>query len=141
MCDVDMLFVDRIEQEVLGQLVAVRHQFTSVQPEAHWGYERNPKSTAFIPMGTGVAPYVGGFQGGERSSYLQAVEVMDDCVCKDDSRKIIAVWHDECHWNRYLVDHPPDVDLPPQYCNNEDFRLPGGKLLCLTKNHAWYRSV
>jgi hypothetical protein len=35
---------------------------------------------------------------------------------------IVARWHDESHWNRYLIDHPPSLVLSPSYCCYPDGR-------------------
>ena len=39
--------------------------------------------------------------------------------------RYIAVWHDESHLNRYLIDHPPTKLLSPEYLctpSNRSFR-------------------
>ena len=57
----------------------------------------------------------------------------------DASRGITAIWHDESHWNRYLIDHPPEVALPPTYCCPESWSMAGRKILALDKDHAAMR--
>jgi histo-blood group ABO system transferase len=64
---------------------------------------------------------------------------MREAIDDDLRRGVVAAWHDESHWNRYLVDHPADVVLPPEYCCPESWPLPGRKLLALEKDHAALR--
>jgi histo-blood group ABO system transferase len=80
-------------------------------------------------------------QGGRPAAYLAAVEAIAAAVDEDAARGITAVWHDESHWNRYLVDHPPDVELSPAYCTPEGSRMPfSHRILALTKDHAAMRA-
>lgn len=58
---------------------------------------------------------------------------------------MMALWHDESHMNRYLIDHPPTVILPPAYCFAEEHvnhpRYPDRpKIIALQKNHNECRS-
>jgi len=61
-------------------------------------------------------------------------------VDEDMDKNLIAVWHDESHYNRYLIDTPPTHILSPSYCYPESWRLPfEKKLLALDKNHREMR--
>ncbi|MDP9223542.1 MAG: hypothetical protein M3P18_06745 [Actinomycetota bacterium] len=111
--DADMRFVAPVGVEVLAPLVAT----------AHPGYvgrrgtfEERPESAAYVAPGEGSTYYCGGFLGGERSEFLRLAEAISTRVEADAQRGITAVWHDESHLNRYLVDRPPDVTLSPSYC-------------------------
>jgi histo-blood group ABO system transferase len=51
------------------------------------------------------------------------------------------VWHDESHFNRYMIDNPPTKILTPSYCYGESMNIPfPKKLLALNKNHSEFRS-
>ena len=82
-------------------------------------YDRNPKSLAYIPYGDGNNYYAGGFNGGRTKNFLEMSEVIADRVNRDLENGVIALWHDESHMNRYLVDNPPTLDLPADYCYTE----------------------
>lgn len=43
-------------------------------------------------------------------------------IDEDALNGVTAVWHDESHWNRYLVNHPPTLSLTPSYCWYPDGR-------------------
>lgn len=50
---------------------------------------------------------------------MEMSEVIADRVNKDLDNDIIAVWHDESHMNRYMIDNPPTLELSPEYCYPE----------------------
>lgn len=137
-CDADMLFVGEVGDEVLGKLVATEHPgFVG----RRGSYETNPSSKACVFDYEGRQYFAGGFYGGETEAILQLLQVNTSNIDDDLSRGIIAVWHDESHWNRYCIDHKPTVILNPSYCYPENWRLPyPKKLLALDKNHKEMRA-
>lgn len=117
--DVDMSIVKPVGDEVLGDLVATRHPGQSFLGVYNCSYERNPSSTAYIPIGEGNNYYAGGFNGGRTKEFIKMAETISRNVDTDFKNNIIARWHDESHMNRYLVDHPATVELGPEYCYPE----------------------
>jgi len=72
-------------------------------------------------------------------------EVIAERVNKDLENGIVAVWHDESHMNRYMIDNPPSTILTPSYCFAEEFignpNYPyEPKIVALKKNHSALRS-
>jgi len=132
-CDADMLFVDTVGDEILGDRVATRHPgFVGERLE---DYEKNPLSTAYIAPGEGKYYYAGGFYGGTSKEFLKIAQTCLDNIFLDLQRDYIAVWHDESHLNRYFVDNPPTVVLSPSYCYPDVWDLPyPKKLLAITKD-------
>lgn len=146
--DVDMRVVGKVGEEVFGDLVATQHPGFWWKDNMQYSYERREESTAYIPHGEGKMYYAGGFNGGKPEHFLKMSETIVQNVEKDFGKGIIAVWHDESHMNRYLLDNPPSLELTPSYCFPEavDYN-PGGwnvpferKILALEKNHAEVRS-
>ena len=136
-----MRFVDVVGEEVLGDLVAVSHPGYFNSPRSSLPFEERPASRAWIPPGQGSRYFAGGFQGGKVENFLRAMHCMRDAVDDDESRGVMACWHDESHWNRYCLDHPPTTVLPPQYTCPESWNMPGRKLLALEKNHTEMRET
>lgn len=142
LCDSDMLFVNNVGDEILpnneNQLVGTEH------PGFYGGrrgtYETNPKSTAFVSDKEGKVYFAGAFNGGTSNAFLKMSEIIKNNVDKDLENRLIAVWHDESHINRYFIDNPPKV-LNPSYCYPESWNLPfEKKLLALDKNHTEIRN-
>lgn len=144
-CDADMLFVDTVGEEIFGERVATLSPgFApgSPFPRLRGAYETNPKSTACVNDDEGDAYYAGGFFGGSTVEFLKIADTTDANIDIDLSNGIVAVWHDESHWNRYCIDHPPTVVLSPSYCYPENWKIPYTKrLLALDKNHAEIRGT
>lgn len=146
--DVDMRIVDKVGDEILGDLVATQHPGFWFKDINEFSYERRPESTAYVPFGEGKMYYAGGFNGGKPEHFLKMSETIVANVEKDFENGLVAVWHDESHMNRYLIDTPPTVELTPSYCYPEAVKFnPTGwnvpfepKILALEKNHAAVRS-
>lgn len=148
--DVDCLFVDNVNHEVLGNLVGVRHCgfFQGGGP-----YESNPQSCLYIG---GNYPksykhyFGGGFSGGRKNNYLELAKWCSDHIDQDVNNNIIPVWHDETAINRYFLDHEPDIILTPGYhypqSNVEYYKNKWGgqnfhpRILLLDKNHHEVRT-
>jgi histo-blood group ABO system transferase len=140
MCDADMRFTAYVGEEILGDLVGTIHPGFYAQPIDAFTYERNAQSTAFVPPGTGRHYYAGGFQGGRTNRYLDTASDLRSRIATDERNDLVAVWHDESHWNRYLIDNPPTIELSPSYCFPVGWSLPfEPRLLALNKNHRELR--
>ena len=144
--DVDMGIIEKVGDEVLGDLVATMHPYQSLYPKESRSYDRNPNSLAFVPPGEeGENYYAGGFNGGKTECFLKMAEVIADRVNQDLEKDVIALWHDESQMNRYLIDNPPTLSLTPTYCfAEEQMGNPNypyePKIIALKKNHNELRS-
>lgn len=144
--DVDMLFVDTVGDEVLGDLVATIHPGFYNSPPKDLPHERNPKSKAYVSLSDRHRYYAGGFNGGKREAFINLATGIYENIKKDLEWGYIAEWHDESHLNRYLIDHPPSITLDPSYCFPKDHPMAVGhpyrstmKLCALEKNHKEYQ--
>lgn len=115
--DADMLFVAPVaENEILSDgITATEHPgYVGL----HGTPEANPRSAAYLP--TIRTYFCGGFNGGTSAAFLQMANAISQAVDQDDANRILAVWHDESHLNRYLYDHPPAKILSPSFCYPEN---------------------
>lgn len=119
--DADMRVDRPVGDEILGELVATRHPYQSLLPPAQMSFERDPRSRACVGPTEGTMYYAGGFNGGSARAFVAMAETLADAIARDQADGITAQWHDESHLNRYLVDHPPTVSLPPSYCFPEEW--------------------
>jgi len=107
--DPDMLVRSQItEEDVFSEgIAAVLH------PSFVNDFERRPESTAFV---AGNPPYYQAcFYGGRTDIVLEMCEIIKRNIEIDEEHRIHAIIHDESHFNRYLVDHPPAKVLSPAY--------------------------
>lgn len=160
--DCDMLFVDFVGDEILGNgLTATQHPgyaFKTLEEmdfqERMWFYpfERNPQSAAYFPKPEYY--FAGGFQGGKTEAFLKAMWSCKRAIDQDLNMNFVARWHDESHWNRYCWENTPSIILDPSYCFPVGYPTPeppyqtievykriwgkeikNPRLLCLTKKH------
>ena len=125
-CDVDMLFVGIVGDEILSDLTAAQHPMYALDKKFIPPYEPNKDSAAYIPRPGVILNeqgkfrflplyYAGGFQGGKTEKFIEAMKVMRKQIDEDFKKNYIAIWNDESHWNRYLFDNPPTQVLNPSY--------------------------
>ena len=142
--DADMRLDNLVGEEVFGDLVATKHPYQSEFSTDKMSYDRNPNSLAYVPIGEGVTYYAGGFNGGRTKNFIEMSEVIADRVNEDLEKGIVALWHDESHMNRYLIDNPPSLSLTPSYCFPEEFigttYKYEPKIIALKKNHSTLRT-
>ena len=84
--------------------------------------------------------YCGGFQGGRAGVYVEAMRAMDAAIADDERRGLTACWHDESHWNRYLIDHPPTVELSHDYMCPPPWRPETQRIVIVGKDNGEVRS-
>ena len=136
-CDVDMLMVGEVGDEILSDRVATQHP-------GYYGSrgtpETEPISSACVYDHEPMQYFAGGFNGGTSSEYLKMSQTIMNNIDSDLDKGYIAVWHDESHLNRYFIDHPPTKILCPSYCYHIPYGLPfPSKIITLDKNHEEIR--
>jgi len=139
--DADSLFVGNVAEEVCCTgLTAVEHSGYVGRRPQFLPYCRKRRSTAYVQRGHGEKYYAGGFQGGRTRLWIEAMQDIAERIDEDMANEITAEWHDESHWNRYLIDHPPSIALSPEYCRPESSSLPK-RIVALDKNHRELRGI
>lgn len=148
--DVDMLFVGDVGREILPQANNDCGLVATLHPGFYNGggsWDTNEKSTAFMPLENRIKYYCGGFQGGKTIDYMNACSIMARNINFDEMNSVMAIWHDESHWNQYLSIRNPKV-LTPEYCMVEQINLRqiwgishfSPKIIAIAKNHNEIRS-
>jgi len=131
----NIIFLEEVDQAILPSqqndgLVAVLHPYFWDKPVSSFTYERNSKSTAAIRNGEGKHYFLGGINGGQTDAYLQLIETLKKNIQIDLRQNLIALWHDESHFNHYMVGKNPLV-LSPSFGYPEDARIPFKPILCI----------
>jgi len=162
-----MRFVGNVGDEMLGEgITAIEHPsspYGDMTDEfKEWTFEKNPKSLAYISPENQVRYWCGGIQGGSSKKFIEVMKVLNKNIELDLGQNIIAPYYDETHWNKYLSENKPSLDLPHWYCFPEsedsypsrqnpwrpDVWVPEEeeiKILCLDKElhggYSFYRGV
>ncbi len=117
--DADVLFVGDVGEEICGDgLTVTTHPgFPPSEENLHWlPFDREPRSRAYVPTGQGRRYYPGAFTGGRRADYLAMAAWIAENLAADEAEGYAPRWYDEAYMNRYVLDHPPAVELPREYC-------------------------
>ena len=131
-CDADMLFVDTVGDEILGDIVGTIHP-GFFKRKIEFPYERNKISTAYVEKNKGENYFAGGFFGGKKEEFVKLVTCMSKNIYIDlENYGYVAKFHDESQLNRYFIDNKPTKILTPSYCYPED---------ALKLSHDDYKSV
>lgn len=107
-------------------LVGVLHPgYYAKQNSLMLPYEKRRQSTAYIPYkSTETYQYfMGGLNGGTREAYYELIRICSANIHKDMEQDIMAIYHDESHFNCY-VHNKTIKELSPSYGFPEDAQLP-----------------
>ena len=126
------LIIKPINEEIFptqeqGLAVAIHPAFWKNFKKAT--YERNKKSMAYVPYGQGKYYVQGSFYGGHVNAFLQMSTECLKNIQIDERNNIMAIWHDESHLNKYILDKNP-LFLTPEYnwasdCHNpHSYKIP-----------------
>ena len=89
------------------------YQHTKIK---HVPYDRNVKSSAYVPYNMGKYYVIGAMNGGTSKAFLKMSHVLNAAIEEDLKKNVIARWHDESHLNRYIIDRDDVRVLAPDYC-------------------------
>lgn len=125
----NMLFLQAVCDDILPTptqpLIMVKHPGYFNKERSEFPYDTNKKSLAFISNEEGVYYFMGGLNGGEKTAYLSLIDELEKRVDTDRNNKVVALWHDESHLNRYAIDHIEKIKiLDPSYGYPEGWELP-----------------
>lgn len=135
----NIIFLEKIYEDILPTkdegLVFVQHPGFFNKDNKDFSYERNQKSTAFIPYGKGEHYVCGGINGGTAQAYIKMIQELKFSIDTDTNKQITAIWHDESHINKYITYNRYKI-LSPEYAYPEGCILPfSPKILVLDKNN------
>lgn len=139
------MFVSDVGEDILPKngekLISVQHFVYKNKHPAYIQYDRNKKSTAYVPWKHEPKEYCQAcLLGGEGKAFLEMCEILSNNIDIDDKNGVCALWHDESHFNHYIMDHEVRV-LPQEYAFPE-FKLTDGYLpLILMRDKERYANT
>lgn len=139
--DVDMRVVRPIRVPPTNGLLATLHPSYATAGREAFTYETNPASSFCVSDAEGEHYFCGAVQGGAAGAYLAAASELADRIESELSAGRIPLWHDESAWNRYCIDHPPEVIWSADYCVPEGEEDHNTRIVALNKDHEYFRSL
>ena len=148
--DADMRVVDNVLEEDLftdKKYIGVHHpcHFLGMEPHTKYpgAFETNSKSCAAITPEDDTSVYWQGcLWGGKVPFVIEMIEELDSRTKNDESRNVIAIWHDESHLNKFYCEQKENVhtlgsefaypEVFSDYCKFEP------KIVHLAKNNSKY---
>jgi hypothetical protein len=149
--DADMKVVDTVTPDVLftdKPYIGVHHpcHFLGMHPHTEYpgAFETNPKSCAAISEDDDISVYWQGcLWGGKVPQVIDMMEELDRRTKDDETRDIIAKWHDESHLNKYYTENKSLVHtLSSSYAYPEVFSSACNfppKIVHLAKDNSSYQ--
>ncbi len=120
------------------ELTACLHPGFFNKKRKEFTYEKNPRSTAFIPEYKGQYYFAGGINGGITKNFIKVITVIGNNINKDEKNNIIAVWHDESHWNKYINEHINEIKIiSPSYLYPEKWNIPFEKKIIIRNKNKY----
>jgi hypothetical protein len=110
-----------------SDLVACRHPGFYNKSSDQFTYERRTESSAYVAHGS---VYVaGGLMGGRTSVFLEVCKELHSNIEADFDRGVLAIWHDESHWNAFINHRAPALGqkvhlLDPGFLYPEGWQIP-----------------
>lgn len=93
-----------------GYIVAPLHSGNKrFKSNYEFEYERNPKSTSYIPYGEGKYYFHAGLLGGRVPEFLELLDVCEKMMDDDLKNNIIPKFHDESVFNKYVLTRPHKI--------------------------------
>lgn len=106
----NMEFVREITKEEFlpteedGYIVAPLHSGNKrMKSNYEFEYERNPKSTSYIPYGEGKQYFHAGILGGRVQEFLELLNTCERMMDEDLKHNFIPKFHDESIFNKYIL--------------------------------------
>lgn len=128
--DADMRIVDTVSEEELftdKKFIGVHHpcHFLKMNPHTQYpgAFETDPRSCAAISKEDDISTYWQGCLWGGKVPYVvDMIEELDRRTKDDETRDVIAVWHDESQMNKFFIENKSEVHtLGPQFAYPEIF--------------------
>lgn len=79
-------------------------------------FDRNKKSSAYVPYNCGKTYVIGAMNGGTAKAFLEMSRKLDYAIKEDLKKNVIARWHDESQLNHYIIGREDVRVLGPEYC-------------------------
>jgi len=144
-CNANLVFLKNIRLEELfldKPMFATLHPGYFRKSYRFFPYEKNVKSTAYLKRTANSVYVCGGFNGGLTEYFLKMSEILKNNIDQDLKNGIIAKWHDESHFNKYVALNRCDFNiLFSSYCYPENMRLNIEKIILVRDKDKVFKII
>jgi hypothetical protein len=119
-------------------LVACLHPGYFNKKKSTLPYETDVRSRAFMKAGRESNYFAGGINGGKAKDFIEAIEKINKNIEQDSANNIVAKWHDESHWNKYLETYKNVKILHPGYLYPEAGAIPYEKIIMIRDKRKYF---
>lgn len=136
----NLLFVAEVGEEFLikdKDLLVVKHPYYYNKHRSEFTYDNNVESLAYIRDNEGDIYIAGGLNGGKTTAFLKLIETLRVNIEKDLENGVIALWHDESHINRYIINRNDIHVLGPEYLYPEGKEFPFKPKIIIRDKNIW----
>lgn len=133
------LFLKEVSEDILPReesLIVVQHPGFYNKERYQFTYDNNPQSLAYIPEDKGQVYVCGGFNGGTKNAYISLIKDLQRNIDEDYKNGIVALWHDESHINKYILEHKYKL-LGPEYMSPEEKEMPFEKIVIVRDKNKY----
>jgi len=97
----------------IGDLVGGEHFANDNRMKDVKDYDRNPKSTSYIPYDTPLPQiyYLGAFFGGRKDTIIDICKILIHAQRQNEMISHEPVWNDESYLNHYFHNNPPQLTV------------------------------
>jgi hypothetical protein len=106
-------FFDYRHPKDLTLIATLHRNITRLRKD--FNYESRPASTAYISKDKGEKYYACGLIGGKKDMFFNLCETVSRNIREDINNGIRAIWGDESHINKFLINNEPTLVLPPNF--------------------------
>ncbi len=116
-CDTDITADEFLPREECGErLFVTRHPGYYGKNGIYAPFDRNKKSSAYVPYNKGETYVIGAMNGGTSEAFLEMSHALNNAIDEDLKKNVIARWHDESQLNHYIINRTDVRVLGPEYC-------------------------
>jgi len=138
-CNANLVIKKQIWNEILPTnewIMVCQHPWFYNKKNTIFTYDRNKRWTSYIRKWDWKIYIAWGFNGGKSINFLNMCELLSENITKDKDNWIIAIWHDESHLNKYILDHTYKL-LDPSYLYPEWWKLPFDCKILIRDKSKW----
>lgn len=139
-CNANLEIKKSIWDEILPNnnewIVVTQHPWFYNKTNKKFTYERNPNSKAFIKKWDWIVYVQGALNWWKTKDFIEMCKILSKNINEDKIHWIVALWHDESHLNKYILENKYKL-LNPSYLYPEWWNIPFDCKILIRDKSKW----